>query len=137
MDLTLITDFPGYFISPEGIVFSSVNKGQRRDLNSYYINEIIPLTPRLNKHEYERVCLRDMTTGKRVDKYIHRLVAEALLPNPDNKSVVNHKDCVTNNNNVSNLEWATHKENNQQTIDLEHITRNELGQFESNLNKKS
>ena len=137
MDLTPITDFPGYFISPEGIVFSSVNKGQRRDLNSYYINEIIPLTPRLNKHGYERVCLRDMNTGKRVDKYIHRLVAEALLPNPDNKSVVNHKDCVTNNNNVSNLEWATHKENNQQTIDLEHITRNELRQFESNLNKKS
>lgn len=137
MDLTPIADFPGYFISPEGIVFSSVNKGQRRDLNSYYINEIIPLTPRLNKHEYERVCLRDMNTGKRVDKYIHRLVAEALLPNPDNKPVVNYKDCVTNNNNVSNLEWATHKENNHQTIDLEHISRNELGQFESNLNKKS
>ena len=137
MDLTPITDFPGYFISPEGIVFSSVNKGQHRYLNSYYINEIIPLTPRLNKHVYERVCLRDMTTGKRVDKYIHRLVTKALLPNPDNKSVVNHKDYVTNNNNVSNLEWVTHKENNQQTIDLEHITRNELGQFESNLNKKS
>lgn len=50
--------------------------------------------------------------GKRKYTSIHRLVAKTFIPNPNNLPCVNHKDCNTSNNNISNLEWVTHKENN-------------------------
>lgn len=49
--------------------------------------------------------------GKRVIKLIHRLVAEAFMPNHDNLPEVNHKDENPQNNNVENLEWCTSKYN--------------------------
>jgi len=58
---------------------------------------------------YEYLTLYKHSKGRR--KYIHRLVAEAFIPNPKNKPQVNHIDCIRLNNNVTNLEWVTPLEN--------------------------
>jgi hypothetical protein len=49
---------------------------------------------------------------------VHRLVALAFIPNPDDKPTVNHKDGNKKNNDMSNLEWNTHYENVHHAIEL-------------------
>ena len=55
--------------------------------------------------------------GKRHFRYVHRLVAEAFIPNPNNLPQVNHKDGDKLNNNVNNLEWVSNKQNTQHGYD--------------------
>lgn len=54
---------------------------------------------------YEQVWL--CRNGKPIGRYVHRLVAQAYIPNPDNLPVINHKDEVPYHNWITNLEWCT------------------------------
>lgn len=63
-----------------------------------------------NNLGYKRVCLYTKN-GKRKRIKVHRLVAEAFIPNPNNYLYINHKDENKNNNRVDNLEWCTQSYN--------------------------
>ena len=68
------------------------------------------LKPRIDNQGYAKVGLY---LGDKKYKwiFIHRLVAIAYIPNPQNKPFINHKDFNRVNNNIENLEWCTHWEN--------------------------
>lgn len=53
------------------------------------------------------------------DSYlVHRAVAEAFVPNPNNFPCVNHKDGNKHNNNADNLEWVTYRQNSQHAVQM-------------------
>ena len=76
---------------------------------------------KLLKQYYCNGYMQVKVSGKQI--YVHRLVAQAFIPNPDNKPQVNHKDGNKANNNVNNLEWVTNKEN------ISHAYENSLQKF--------
>jgi hypothetical protein len=82
------------------------NKGKIRN------NKLKILQTRLSKCGYERVSLR-RRGQKSIQYLVHRLVAEAFIPNPYNKTEVNHLSGVRDQNNVENLSWVTREENQQ------------------------
>ena len=67
------------------------------------------LRPSYDQMGYSKVVL--YMNGIRKHKRIHRLVAEAFLPNPNNYPEINHRDEVKANNHVENLEWCTREYN--------------------------
>lgn len=91
-----IVGFENYLISSFGRV-----KSLKRN---------IILKPGLVGEGYLQVCLCKHNVKYKF--FIHRLVAEAFIPNPNNLPCVNHKDEVKTNNHVDNLEWCDYSYNN-------------------------
>lgn len=97
-----IKDYPHLLISRTGRVWTTT-----------YDRE---LHPALTNRGYLRVNLSKDKTVKRV--HIHRLVAEAFIPNPDNLPTVDHIDGDKLNNRVENLQWLSYKDNTRKAGDL-------------------
>lgn len=99
-----IPGFNGYEISTWGRVYKNGKQ----------------VKPEVHCKGYLRVDLFN-AAGRKHYK-VHRLVAEAFIPNPDGKPQVNHKDGNNQNNSVTNLEWVTDEENKEhqkRLIDLQ------------------
>lgn len=70
-----------------------------------------------NKRGYPTIGLNN-GDDRTMIKTVHRLVAKAFIPNPENKATVNHKNAIKTDNSLENLEWATYSENLIHAIDL-------------------
>ena len=98
-----IPEFEGaYMFSNYGRIKSIKRKGNNKDR----IKKC-----RISKSGY--VYTNIQYNGKKIVVKPHRLIGVYLIPNPLNKSQINHKDCNKLNNHISNLEWVTASENVQ------------------------
>ncbi len=96
-----------YMVSFHGLILS---KKRKKLSNGEYIPiERKILNPITDSDGYHIVSLH--VQGRRYAGKVHRLVAEAFIPNPANKPQVNHKDGNKSNNVITNLEWVTSQEN--------------------------
>ena len=86
----------------------SIRSITRTDSNNHRVKRTV-LKPFIDKWGYEIVGIHK--NGKRLTRRVHRLVAEAFIPNPYHYPQVNHKDRDKQNNKVSNLEWCTNSYN--------------------------
>lgn len=93
----------------EGI-YEISNLGRVKSLNYHRSGKECVLKP--NKHNCGYIRATLSNGGHMLSYYVHRLVAEAFIPNPDHLPQVNHIDEDKTNNRVDNLEWCTAKYNN-------------------------
>ena len=112
-----IKEFPGYFVTGDGKVFSAWKKQSITNEKGIIVNV---------KHYIEYSNLKELKLSsdgngylkvmlsldkKQYTKTVHRLVAKSYIPNPNNLPVINHKNEIKYDNRVENLEWMTRQQN--------------------------
>lgn len=102
-----IKDFCGYYINRNGEVKST---------NAFKGTKEIILKGSISNKGYKIVSL--MNNGKVYSRTIHKLLAQAFIPNPDNLPCINHKDGNKLNNSLDNLEWCDYGYNESEAYRL-------------------
>lgn len=100
------------------------NKGNVRSIQFHGKKRIRLMSQYRRKYGYKAVKLRDWHNNKISTAQVHRLVAEAFIPNPDNKPQVDHIDTLPWNNSVENLRWCTPLENQRNPVTLQRLSEN-------------
>ncbi|SFK95455.1 sigma factor-like helix-turn-helix DNA-binding protein [Salinicoccus halodurans] len=111
----IVTTFPDCeFVDLENNLFRVFEDGSiLRKKGTQYVRAPQNRTSRNGRY----LTVSGMVNGKQKSFYVHRLLAEAFIPNPESKPQVNHIDGVGDNNSLDNLEWATASENIQHAHD--------------------
>lgn len=85
------------------------NTGKVARIKGYHCRKRHIMSTFINNSGY--VCTRLCKNHHNKTELVHRMVALAFIPNPNNYPQINHKDCCKTNNNVDDLEWCTGKYN--------------------------
>jgi hypothetical protein len=105
--MTIIKGFENYAVDEQGNVFSLPKKTRKGTRILKY---------NISNNGY---AMLDLCKDGKIKRFlVHRLIAETLLPNPDNKPQVNHKNGNKLDNRIENLEWNTRSENQKHSIQI-------------------
>lgn len=125
-----IEDYPNYMVS---------NMGRVKAINWNRENKEKEIKPYTTYKGYLR--LRLCKNGKSKQFQIHRLVAQAFIPNPENKPYIDHINTDRTDNRAENLRWVTNKENCNNPISKKHYSNGNKNknnipilQFDKNMN---
>jgi len=105
-ELRLISESDRDYITPSGKVYAD-----------YGDNKFYPKIPHINHHNGYVYINIHKPNGGCASRRLHRLLAIAYIPNPDNLPYVMHIDNDKTNYDLSNLKWGTESENTQQAVD--------------------
>lgn len=115
------------YIDLDGTVYTNISNYKNR------MSQKVIKKAQHTVHGYKYCGIYDTEKKKCVQRRVHRLVAEAYIPNPEKLPVVGHKNNIKTDNRVENLYWTTNRENIQKAVD-DGLLANDIG-FEDSQSK--
>lgn len=115
-----IKDYPNYMVSNHARVKSIATVVEYKDGRRRQRREKIKT--QTHSHGYVVVRLFNQDNERGVLIKVHRLIAEAFIPNPENKPYIDHINTIRDDNRIENLKWVTHKENMNNPISKKNLS---------------